>query len=366
MLAPVTFDYTIRLWQRTEPGVAFAFTLLPARTHRQQLAMEGLRVRGATVQSVFTDAASATRYLHLTARGGLLEVELCARLRLLQAESGEHALRGEVAPSPMAAPESLRFLLPSRFCPSDRLASLCEREFMAIARPRARAVAIEAWIRRHVRDEPPASERDDGVAPSAPEVLERGAGTPRDLAHLLIALCRGSRLPARYVTTAPFGEGLPADRLHPWVEVLVDDVWLAFEPSRRMPRTALVRIGTGRDASDVPLVLAHGPVSASRVEASLVPVGTDGATLHGRDAAAEAICAATLGSLGEATRWHQEARLAARRRQAQESQRPAADVVRTPRPEAHAARRGAQVLVFPSSATVRPADEPARSRLEPV
>jgi transglutaminase-like putative cysteine protease len=364
MLAPVTFDYAIRFRQRTEPGTAFVFILLPARTHRQQLAMEGLRVRGATVQSVFTDAASATRYLHLTARGAALEVELDARLRLLQAESGEHALPFDAAPGPMAAPESLRFLLPSRFCPSDRLAALCEREFMPIVQRHARAAAIEAWIRRHVRDEPPGTVSDDGAIPSAAEVLERGAGTPRDLAHLLIGLCRASRLPARYVTAAPFGAGLPTDRLHPWVEVLVDAAWLAFDPSRRMPRTALVRIGTGRDAADVPLVLSHGSASACRVEVSLIPVGTADAALQARDAAAEAICAATLGSLGEATRWHQEARLAARRQPAQGAQRPAG--ARTPKPEAHAARRGAQVLVFPPSAPPGAADAPARSRVEPV
>jgi len=364
MLAPVTFDYAVRLQLRTEPGVAVVLALLPARTHQQQLAMEGLRVRGATVQSVFTDAATATRYLHLTARGGTLEVDLDAQLRLLQAESGEHALRRETAAAPMAAPESLRFLLPSRFCPSDRLLPLCEREFTAIAQPYARAVAIEAWIRRHVRDEAPGPARDDGVPPSATEVLERGAGAPRDLAHLLIGLCRASRLPARYVTTVPFGAGLPADRLHPWVEVLVEDVWLAFDPSRLVPRTALVRIGTGRDAADVALMLAHGPVSACRTELSLVPVGTDAATLRARDGDAEAVCAATLGSLGEATRWHQEARLAARRQPAPAPQQ--SPGTRSPRPEAHAARRGAQVLMFPSSATFRPAGEPARSRFEPV
>jgi len=364
MLAPVTFDYTARIRQRTEPGAAFVFALLPARTHQQQLAMEGLRVRGATVQSVFTDAATATRYLHLTARGGALEVDLDAQLRLLQTESGEHLLHGETVPAPMAAPESLRFLLPSRFCPSDRLVPLCEREFLSIARPYARAVAVEAWIRRHVRDEPPGLADEEGVPPSATDVLERGAGTPRDLAHLLIGLCRASRLPARYVTAVPFGAGLPADRLHPWVEVLVEDVWLAFEPSRRLPRTALVRIGTGRDAADVPLVLAHGPVSACRTELSLVPVGTDVPALQARDSDAEAVCAATLGSLGEATRWHQEARLAARRQQTPAPQ--PAPCPSSRRPEAHAARRGAQVLVFPTAATVGSPDPAARSHVEPV
>jgi len=345
MLAPVTFDCTIRLRQRSEPGTAFVSALLPARTHQQQLAMEGLCVRGATVQSVFTDAATATRYLNLTAHGAGFEVDLDARLRLLQVASGEYALRRRAAPAQLGVAESLRFLLPSRHCPSDRLVPLCEREFMAIAQPYARVVAIDAWIRRRVRpvyEGMSGSGADDRVAPGALEVLERGAGTSCDLAHLLIGLCRAARLPARYVTTLPFGAALPVDRLHPWVEVLVEDVWLAFDPGRRMPRTALVRIGTGRDAADVPLMRADGPASACRAELSLVPVGTDAATLRARDAAAEAISAATLGSLGEATRWHREARLAARRQQMS----PPTAGTRTPRPAAHAVRRGAQELMF--------------------
>jgi transglutaminase-like putative cysteine protease len=379
MLAPVTFDYAIRLSYEAAPGAAFVLCLLPARTHQQQLAMERLRVRGASAHSVFTDAATATRYLHVAARGGALEIELGAQVRLLQAEIGGPALHRDVHARPLGAPESLRFLLPSRYCPSDRLAGVAEREFLSIEPPFERAVAIDRFVRRHLR-----VRRDPGAvpgatvdaapdAPGAAEVLERAEGSPRDLAHLAIALCRASRLPARYVTAVPFGLAGATD-VHPWVEVLVGDTWLAVDPSRLVPRTALLRLGTGRDAADVPLAIAHGAVSLARAEWSIACPGTRDDILAARDRGAEAIVTATLGSLGEATRWHQEARLASRRRDGSDDVEPsrpppsrlAADAARA---ATTVPRAAAQVLVFPTPSVPglpRSAGEPADSRIEPL
>lgn len=309
MPAPVTFDTALRLCCEAEPGAALVLTLLPARTHHQQLVAERLQVRGASAHSVFTEAASATRRLHLTARGGPIEVELEASVRLLQAEVADTCLHRDATAAPLAEPESLRHLVPSRWCPSDRLSALAASEFMQVAPPFERATAIDRWVRRHVRV---LAATGGGVpAPDAIEALESGAGTPSALAHLMIALCRAARLPARYATTVPLGDAADGG-LHPWVEVLVGDAWLAFDPSCRLPRTALLRWGTGRDAADVPMVLVHGEATPPRLTASVRADATPPA-LRRRDRAAGAISAATLGSLAEATRWHQDARLAARR-----------------------------------------------------
>lgn len=371
MLAPVTFEYSIRLHYDTEPGAGFVFALLPARTHQQQLAMEQLRVRGAVVQSVFTEAATATRYLHVAARGGPLQVELDAQVRLLQTEFTDGGTRRELFSVPLAKPESLRFPLPSRYCPSDRLTAMCDGEFMLIDEPCARLAAIDDWLRRHVRATLPGTDGDQrgaaGAAPTPPgaaEVLERGRGTPRDLAHLLIALCRASRLPARYVTTVPFDTPASGE-LYPWVEVLVDDAWLACDPGRQVPRTALIRLGTGRDAADVPLVLGHGPLAAGRAELSIRCLGTDADTLRARDRATPGILSATIGSLGEATRWHQEARLAARRE-------PCADEaagrrsLSSSRPRMSGEPRGARILNFSSPSMPRAENGPVGQGFEPI
>lgn len=380
MLAPVTFDYTARLSCRAEPDTAFVFALLPARTHQQQLATERLQVRGAASRSVFTDAASATRYLQVVARGGALEVEAKAQVRLLQSEPAAAVLRGEARIGPLSAPESLRHLMPSRFCPSDRFAVLAEREFGDVQSAFERAMRIEAWVQRHVRLVPPAGIVPGAAfgvvidAPDAREVRERRAGTPRDLAHLTIALCRASGLPARYVTAVPWGDAGGRDGpddVHPWVEVLVGETWIALDPSRRMPRTALLRLGTGRDAADVPLAFACGPMRVGRVDWSIGSPDASLEVLRERDRLAEAVCAATLGSLGEATRWHQEARLAARPADdSAEPQRRAPSQVATAaaRLASTAPRRGARILVFPGALSPRAptVGESRGSRYEPV
>lgn len=357
MLAPVTLDYTVHTLWHAQAGATFVFALLPARTHQQQLAMERLRVTGAATQTAFTESATATRWLHLSARGGVLQVTLEAQLRLLQIETGERGLRRDgTSVAPLAAPESLRCLLPSRYCPSDRLVPLAEREFLAIESPFARAHAIDDWVRRHVArvDAPPRS--GDGPV-AATEVLRRRHGDAHDLAHLTIALARAARLPARYVSGALLSDTPVAD-LHPWVELLVDDAWLAFDPSRRVPRTALVRIGTGRDAADVPLAMVHGHAMRCETAVSLVVRGTDAATLAQRDRDADAICAATLGSLAEATRFHQEARLAASR------PLPGGDDAARRGPPRARRAAGASVLAFPAAAVAR--DTAGGSHHEPL
>lgn len=374
MLAPVTFDTTIRLRTETEPGAALALALLPARTHHQQLAAERLRVRGASAHSVFTEAATATRYLHLTARGGPVDVELAASVRLLQAEVACDRLRRDAPGVPLAAPESLRYLVPSRWCPSDRLVEFAAAEFMQVAPPFERALAIDRWVRRHLRSRPDA-DADADARPSAdagraPAALEVGTGTALELAHLTIALYRAARLPARYVTTVPLGIADASD-LHPWVEVLVGETWLAVDPSRRVPRTALLRWGTGRDAADVPLAIVHGAASPPRVTVSVRADASIDA-LRERDLATGAVCAATLGSLAEATRWHQEARLAARRPRHDpevDSTRPAPSRIAAAaaRTASSVPRADARVLVFPTpNGSLRPGGEPPGPRYEPV
>ena len=186
-------------------------------------------------------------------------------------------------------------------------------------------LAIERWVRRRVRvptAEAAMSDPGDEDAGGVRATLARGVGTATELAHLAIAMCRAAGLPARFVTTVPIGS-TTAVVPHPWIEVLVDDAWLALDPTHRVPRAALLRVGTGRDASDVPRIIGHGARSGLEVVASLEVEGVSLETLHEQDRRTVAISAATLGSLADATHWHQEARLAARRPQA------AAEVTRT-------------------------------------
>jgi hypothetical protein len=314
MIVPVTLNYSIQLECDARPANAFVFAMLPARAQQQQLALESLRVSGSSAQSVFTDASTATRYLHVTAAGGKLRVELDVQLRLMQTSLDVASLFRDPAVSPLAAPESLRFLLPSRFCPSDRLTEFCEQHFAGMSQPYARLRAVDDWMRRHLSSMSPAVEPAAGRLSTALDVFEQGSGAPCDLAHLMITLCRACGLPARYVTTVPLEATAPL-ALYPWVEVLIGNAWLAHDPSRRLPRTALLRIGTGRDAADVPLIMGGAvPMGMPdcRIQMTIAGLDADARILRERNGRAEEVCAATLGSLAQAARWAEDANQAVR------------------------------------------------------
>ncbi len=90
---------------------------------------------------------------------------------------------------------------------------------------------------------------------TAAEALALGRGVCQDYAHLMLALCRLCRLPARYVSGHLRGEG----GTHAWVEVIVPDDAAAgvaravpFDPTHaRSPGSGYVTVAVGRDYGDV-------------------------------------------------------------------------------------------------------------------
>lgn len=358
MLSPVTLGVEVRLDYATQPGAVLLLNLLPARTHQQQLVAETLRVHGGDVANAFTEPSTATRFVQVVADGSSVHVELDAHLRLLQVDLGHRIARRESQAVPLGSTEAVHYLMPSRCCDSDRLSALCGREFAGIASGYERARAIQEWVREQVALTEVSDDRLRSVLPAidtATATLARRRGGMRDIAHLMIALCRASGLPARYVSTIPIGVRAAQVELHAWVEVLIDDAWLCFEPTRTCPRTALVRIGTGRDGAEVPLMVTGGGAVVARHAESIVhSLGTDERTLRERDRETGGICTATLGSLGDATRWHQEARQAA---QIATRHSPGAVTV--------SPSRGADVLLFPTG-NPRPDREVAAPGFEPI
>jgi transglutaminase-like putative cysteine protease len=90
------------------------------------------------------------------------------------------------------------------------------------------------------------------VATTAAEALTGGRGVCQDTAHVMIALCRATGLPARYVSGHLLGEG----GTHAWVEVIVADPAgaraLAFDPCHgRRAGSDYLTVATGRDYTDV-------------------------------------------------------------------------------------------------------------------
>jgi len=94
-----------------------------------------------------------------------------------------------------------------------------------------------------------------GVNTTAAEALATGAGVCQDYAHVMLALCRACRLPARYVSGHMLGQG----GTHAWVEVVLpandgtgEAIAWAFDPTHA-GRGGLdhVTIAVGADYADV-------------------------------------------------------------------------------------------------------------------
>ena len=171
----------------------------------------------------------------------------------------------EVAPSVDTAPgapyvlvenipdQLMVYLMPSRFCESDRLGGLAAD----VARDQIpgydQVAAISRWVNRQLRY----LSDSDPQPISAVEANARREGVCRDFAHLGIALCRSLNIPARLV--AGYSQDLQPMDLHAWFEAYVGGRWYTFDPTQPYANKARVTVARGRDAADVPVFNQFGP-----------------------------------------------------------------------------------------------------------
>lgn len=93
------------------------------------------------------------------------------------------------------------------------------------------------------------------ISTTAEAVLAGGRGVCQDFAHLLIALCRSSGLPARYVSGYFHDPAFPPETVlasHAWAEVFLEGRgWLALDPTHDCAiGEHHVRVAVGRDYAD--------------------------------------------------------------------------------------------------------------------
>ncbi|WP_084010454.1 transglutaminase family protein [Pseudofrankia sp. DC12] len=192
--------------------------------------------------------------LHLLrAPRGILSVSYRAEL------VGPETEQAEVRASPAGGQltmEQLTFLRPSRYCPSDHVVGLAVAEFGGLPPGRARVEAITSWIHHRVAYVIGSS----AVHDSAEDTLLTGQGVCRDFAHLGITLCRALEIPARFA--AVYAPGLSPMDFHAVFEAWVDGEWRVYDATRKVPRSSLVRIATGRDAADAAFADVLGGIAS--------------------------------------------------------------------------------------------------------
>lgn len=91
------------------------------------------------------------------------------------------------------------------------------------------------------------------------DALRSRRGVCQDLAHIMIALVRGLKVPCRYVSGYLFHEDKikdrsPAGATHAWVEAFLGEAgWVAFDPTNNLLGCERhIHVAVGRDYADVP------------------------------------------------------------------------------------------------------------------
>jgi transglutaminase-like putative cysteine protease len=170
--------------------------------------------------------------------------------------------------------ETLIYRRPSRYVPSDHLVGFAVAEFGIEADVAARIAAIADWIWNRISYVYGSSDVHD----SAEHTLLTGMGTCRDFAHLGIALCRATGIPARF--TSVYAPGLSPMDFHAVFEAFRDGRWFVYDATGLAPRSSMIRIATGRDAADTAFSAINSGVVNPR---SITVTATVGTTLPSDD-----------------------------------------------------------------------------------
>jgi len=163
-------------------------------------------------------------------------------------------------------PGFLRYLLPSRYCDSDRLFAFAQEKFGFIYDAGERVQAISDWVHNNIEYRFGSGRPDI----SAAQVIDRGYGVCRDFAHCTIALCRALNLPARYVTghlpdIGHIDPGSPMD-FHAYSEVYLGGKWHVFDARYNEPRIGRIKIAQGLDAVECAFATVYGPARLTKFE----------------------------------------------------------------------------------------------------
>jgi transglutaminase-like putative cysteine protease len=160
---------------------------------------------------------------------------------------------GTLPPTPVRALDGalVPYLLPSRYCQSDRLEGFVRREFGGLEGG-ALAVALCDWVAGALDYRANASSGET----TAIDTFASRSGVCRDYAHLLVALARAGEIPARCV--AAYAPGVDPPDFHAVAELWLDGAWRLVDATRMAPPESIARVCVGRDATDIAFMTVFG------------------------------------------------------------------------------------------------------------
>lgn len=253
------FSVSSTLYYRAfEPSTVIC-SLSAQKSSGQRILKESLTTSEAVVRADLTVGLEANRVirLHLPEAGNLCvqyRAEVEPSIKLVDA-----ALVG--AGNPSAFDEvALPYLYPSRYAPADRMRAAANDLFGKIEGTLAQVLAIEDWLFNHLAYQAGSSNEQS----SSLDTFESRAGVCRDFAHLGIAFCRALNIAARYVTVYAY-RLIPQD-FHAVFEVYIAGIWYLMDGTRMAPLNGMVRIATGRDASETAVGNLFGNIQGQGIQ----------------------------------------------------------------------------------------------------
>jgi transglutaminase-like putative cysteine protease len=155
-------------------------------------------------------------------------------------------------------PETLQFLLSSRYCEVDLLSAVAYELFGGVDPGWTRVQAICDWVQSKIKF----GYNFARATKSALDAYTERLGVCRDFQHLAITFCRALNVPARYATGYLGDIGVPPAPypmdFSAWFEVFLEGRWWAFDARHNKPRIGRILMATGRDAADVAITTSFG------------------------------------------------------------------------------------------------------------
>jgi transglutaminase-like putative cysteine protease len=230
----------------------FIFSIQVSKTSSQKIIEEKLTTDPSFTLEEFSSANGEARFVRLRVnKKANFKISYNAIVDLFYNTIDQKQLLETVPVNKLDA-DVIPYLFPSRYCQSDKLQKLANKEFGNIENAYAKVSAINEWIFSNVEYLSGATTSST----SAHDTLTERTGVCRDFAHLGIALCRALSIPARYFTAYAY-ELNPPD-FHACFEAFIGGEWILFDPTKLVPANGLIKIANGRDAADASVASIFG------------------------------------------------------------------------------------------------------------
>lgn len=256
-------DATCQLEYQLTEAVPAVFMLRPRSGYAQWIMREEFHIHPPVPVLQYTDLYGNLCQRIVLPAG---EFHLSVTYRVRVQDHVDVNLKAPIVPVEDLPTEVLHYLLPSRYCQSDRLSALATSIVGSRVGSYRQIARMCTWINKHICYEAGSSD----ASTSALETVDSRRGVCRDFAHLGIALCRAINVPARMVVG--FLHELQPMDLHAWFEAFIGGRWFTFDATQKVVSGNRIVLAYGRDATDVALATMFGRFSMQHMKVTVVAV----------------------------------------------------------------------------------------------